>query len=166
MIQTWHICHKTARGVQSGKLLLNPTITSVNNSACHPAADDLDVKLLDTTKTGDVVLEDLVPTSIPSPHTTMNRECVGELLNVSHDLNGFHIFNDNNKMNSNGNNEPEHPKIKEVKVTNQQKDTVIKSELVSRTTTKIVHLDHMKEFQACMNSYKIANGVHLFDMIA
>ena len=53
----------------------------------------------------------------------------------------------------------------EVKVANQQKDTVIESELVSRTTTKIVNLNHTKEFPECMNSYKIGIGVHSFDMI-
>ena len=53
----------------------------------------------------------------------------------------------------------------EVKVANQQKGTVIKSELVSRTTAKIVNLDHSKEFQECMDSYEIGNWVHLFDMI-
>ena len=53
----------------------------------------------------------------------------------------------------------------EVKVANQQKGTVIKSELVSKTTAKIVNLDHSKEFQECMDSYEIGNWVHLFDMI-
>ena len=63
------------------------------------------MKLLATTKADDVVLEDLVPTSTPSPHTTMNRIGVGEQLNVPHDLNDFDVFNDNKKMNSNDDNE-------------------------------------------------------------
>ena len=43
---------------------------------------------------------------------------------------------------------------------------MIESELVSRTTTKIVNLDHTKEFQECMDSYEIGNRVHSFDLIA
>ena len=35
----------------------------------------------------------------------------------------------------------------EVQVGNQQKDKAMESKLVSKTTTKIVNLDHMKEFQ-------------------
>ena len=54
----------------------------------------------------------------------------------------------------------------EVEVGNQQKDPAIKSELVSKTTTKIVNLDHTMKFQECMDSYEIWNGVHPFDMIA
>ena len=127
----------------------NPTITADNISAYHPTHKDLDVKLPATTKTDDVLMEDLVPTSIPSPHTTTNRIGVGEQLHVSHDLKNFHVFNDNNKMNSNENIEQEHPKMK---VTNQQKDAVIESELVSWTTTTIINLDHTKEFQECMDS--------------
>ena len=89
----------------------NPTIAVANNSACHLADKDLDVKLPATTKTDDFVLDDLGPTSIPLPHTTMNIIGVSEQLNVSHDLNHFHVFNDNNKMNSNENNKQDHPKI-------------------------------------------------------
>ena len=97
----------------------NPTITADNNSTCHPANEDLDVKLPVTTKTDDVLLEDLVPTSIPLVHTGTSRIGVGEQLNVSHDLNDFHVFNINNKMKSKENNEQEHPKVMEVKVANQ-----------------------------------------------
>ena len=143
----------------------NPTITVDNNSACCPTDEDLDVKLPATTKTDDVLLEDLVPTSIPSSHTATNRIRDGEQLNVSQDLNNFHVFNDPNKMNSNENNEEEHSKIK-VNVTNHQKDTGIESKVVSRTTTQIVNLDHIKEFQESMDSYKIGNGVCSFDTIA
>ena len=128
-----------------------------NSSACHPTDEDLDVKLPATTKADDVLLEDLVPTT--------NRVGVGEQLNVSQDLNNFHVFKDDNKMTSNENNEQEPPKMMEVRVGNQQKDAVIESELVPRTTTKMVNLNHMKEFQECVDSYEIGNGVHLFDMI-
>ena len=39
---------------------------------------------------------------------------------------------------------------------------LIESKLVSRTTTKIVNLDHTREFQECMDSYEIGNGyIHL-----
>ena len=42
----------------------------------------------------------------------MNSIGVGEQLNVLHDnLNDFHVFIDNNNMNSNENNEQEHPKM-------------------------------------------------------
>ena len=92
----------------------NPTITADNNSACNPAGEDLDVKLPVTTKTENVLLEDLVPTSIPLVHTATRRIDAGEQVNVSHDLNDFHVFNNNNKMNSKENNEQEHPKVMEV----------------------------------------------------
>ena len=42
----------------------------------------------------------------------------------------------------------------------------MESELVSKTTTKIMNLNHMKEFQECMDCYKIGNEVHSFDTIA
>ena len=54
----------------------------------------------------------------------------------------------------------------EISVANQLTDTAMESELVSRTTTEIVNLDHVKEFQECMDTYEISNGVHSFDMIA
>ena len=37
----------------------NPTITPDNNSTCHPADEDLDVKLPAMTKTDDLMLDDL-----------------------------------------------------------------------------------------------------------
>ena len=48
----------------------------------------------------------------------------------------------------------------EISVTNQLTHTAMESELVSRTATEMVNLDHMKEFQECMDTYKIGNGVH------
>ena len=39
----------------------------------------------------------------------------------------------------------EHPKMMEVPVANQWMDLAVESELVSKTTTKIVNLNHMKE---------------------
>ena len=69
-------------------------------------------------------------------------------------------------MTSNENKEQGHPKMMEVPVANQQKHMAMESELVSKSTTKIVNLNHMKEFQECMNSYKNGNGVHSFNMIA
>ena len=53
-----------------------------------------------------------------------------------------------------------------MKVADQQKDTVIESTLASRTTAKVANLNHTREFQECMNSYKVGNGVHSFNMIA
>ena len=42
----------------------------------------------------------------------------------------------------------------------------MESELVSRTTTKMVNLDHMKEFQECMDTYKMAMGyIHLIQSL-
>ena len=69
-------------------------------------------------------------------------------------------------MTSNENKKQEHPKMMEVPVANQLKDMAMESELVSKTTTKFVNLDHMKEFQECMDSHKIGFGVHSLDMIA
>ena len=138
-----------------------PTITADNESAYHHADEDLDVKLPATMKAQDVLLEDLVPTSIPLPHKATNRIGVREQLNVSKDLNNIHVFNDNNEMTMSEN----IPRQWRYKL-NQQKDPAIKSELVSKTTTKIVNLDHTMKFQECMDSYEIWNGVHSFDMIA
>ena len=42
----------------------------------------------------------------------------------------------------------------------------MESEIVSRTAFKMVNLNHTKEFQECMDTIKIGNGVHSFDMIA
>ena len=69
-------------------------------------------------------------------------------------------------MNSNEEDEQVHPKMTEAKVTTQQKDTVVESTQASRTTAKVVNLDHTKEFQECMSSNKVGNGIHPFDMIA
>ena len=60
----------------------------------------------------------------------------------------------------------EYPKTIEVPVENLQMDAAMESELISKTTTKIVNLDHTNEFHDCMNTYKIGNGVNSFDMIA
>ena len=54
----------------------------------------------------------------------------------------------------------------EISVTNQLTHAAMESELVSRTTAKMVNLDHTKEFQECMDTYEIGNGVHSFNMIA
>ena len=117
-------------------------------------------------KAQDVLLEDLAPSSRPSPHTATNRIGTGQQLTVSQDVNNIHVFNDNNKMTSNENKKHEHPKMMKVPVANQLKDTAMEFKLVLKITTKIANLDHMKEFQECMDSYKIGNGVHSFDMIA
>ena len=69
-------------------------------------------------------------------------------------------------MTSNEDKKQEHPKMMEVPVANQQKGMAMESKLVSKTTTKIVNLDHTKEFPEYMDSYKICNGVHSFDMTA
>ena len=92
----------------------NHTITAFKESAYHPTDEELDVKLPVTMKAQDVLLEDLVPSSRPSPHTATNRDGIGEQLTVSQDVNNIHVFNDNNKMTSNENKEQEHPKKMEV----------------------------------------------------
>ena len=60
----------------------NPTITDNNKSAYHSTDEDLNVKLPATTKAQDVLLEDLVPTSILSPHMATIRIRVGKQLNM------------------------------------------------------------------------------------
>ena len=72
---------------------------------------------------------------------------ISEELPVSQDVNNIHVFNNNDKSTSQENNEEEHPKVMEISVTNQPTDTAMECELVSRTTTKMVNLDHTKEFQ-------------------
>ena len=144
----------------------NWTITAVNESAYNPTIDELDVKLPATKKVQDVLLEDLVLSSRLSPPTDTNKFGIGEQLPVSQDVNNIHVFNDNNKSTSKENEEQEHPKMMEVPVASQQTDTAMESELVSKSTTRTVNLDHMKELQECMDSYNIGNGVHSFDMIA
>ena len=94
----------------------NPTITADNNSAYHPTDEDLDVKLPSTMKAQDVLLEDFVPTSIPSPHTATTRIAAGEQLNISQDFKNIHIFNDNNMMTLDENIEQEYLKTMEVQV--------------------------------------------------
>ena len=69
-------------------------------------------------------------------------------------------------LTSKENKREEHPKMMEVSVASQQMDTAMESELVSKTTTKIVDLDHMKGFQECLDTYKIGNVAHSFNMIA
>ena len=144
----------------------NPKIAINNNSASHPANEDLDVKLPTSMKRDDMVLDDLSHTSIPRPQATMNSIGVDEQMNVSHHPNDIHLFNNNNKMNSRELDEQVHSKVTEVNVTTQENDTVAESMLASKTTAKAVNLNHMKEFQECMNSYEVGNGVHSFDMIA
>ena len=144
----------------------NWTITAVNESAYNPTIEELDVKLPATKKAQDVLLEDLVPCSRLSPLTATNRFGIGEQLSVSQDVNNNHVLNDNNKSTSKENEKQEHPKMMEVPVANQQMDMPMESELVSKTTTKIVNLNHTKEFQECMDIYEIANGVHSFNTIA
>ena len=34
------------------------------------------------------------------------------------------------------------------------------------TNMTIVNIDHMKAFQECMDTYRIPNGVHEFDIVA
>ena len=144
----------------------NCTTTAVNESVHHPTVEELDVKLPAAKKAQDVLLEYLVPSSKFSPPTAASTFGVGEQLPVSQGVNNVHVFNDNHKSTPNENKKQEHPKMIEVPVANQQMVMAMESELVSKTTTKIVKLDHMKGFQDCMDTYEIGNGVHSFNMIA
>ena len=119
-----------------------------------------------TKKAQDELLDDLVPSSRLSPPTATNGFGIGEQLPVSQDVNNIHVFNDNNKSTSKESKEEVHPKMMEVSVAYQQMNMTMESECVSKTTTKIVNLDHMKEFQECMDTNEIGNGVHPFDTTA
>ena len=61
--------------------------------------------------------------------------------------------------------EDRHPKVMEVAVLKQPTHTAMESKLVSTTTMEMVNLDHMKEFQECMDRYGIHNGVASFGTI-
>ena len=124
----------------------NRTITAVHESAYNPAIEELDERLPATKKAQDELLEDLVPSSRLSSPTATNGFGIGEQLPVSQDVNNIHVFNDNNKSTSKESKKEEDPKMMEVSVANQQTNMAMESELVSKTTTKIVNLDHMKEF--------------------
>ena len=140
----------------------NLTITAVKDSMYHAAIEELEVKPPATKKAQDVLLEDLVPSSTMAPPTPTNIFGISEQLPVSQDANNIHVFNDNNKSTSQENKEEEHPRVTEISITNQLTHTAMKSELVSRTATKMVNLDHTKEFQECMDTYKLAMGyIHL-----
>ena len=54
----------------------------------------------------------------------------------------------------------------ELNVSTQQTDSAVESMLASKTTAKVVNLDHTNEFQECMNSYEAGRGVYSLDMIA
>ena len=56
----------------------NHITTAFNESAYHPAVEELDVKLPATMKAQDVPLEDLVPSSRLSPPTATNRIGIDE----------------------------------------------------------------------------------------
>ena len=144
----------------------NQTIIAVNESTYNPTIQELDVKPPATKKAQDVLLEDLATSSTMLPPTATNRFGISEQVPVSQDVNNIHVFNDNDKSTSQENKEEEHPKVMEISVANQLTDTAMESELVSRTTTEMVNLDHTKEFQECMDIYEIGNGEHLFNMIA
>ena len=78
----------------------------------------------------------------------------------------FHVFNDNDNNTVQQNEEDGHPKVMEVAVVKEPTHTAMESKLVSTTTMEMVNLDHTKEFQECMDSYAICNGVASFNTIA
>ena len=83
---------------------------------------------------------------------------------VLEDIN-IHVFNNEHNISVQQNEEDGHPKAMEVSVPKQATCTAMESQQVSTTTTKMVNLDHTKEFQECMDSYGIINGVASFDTI-
>ena len=95
----------------------------------------------------------------------MNIFGITQQLHASPDVINIHVFNDNDNNTVQENGEERHPKVMEIAVAKHPTHTEKESKLVSRTTTKIVNLDHMKEFQECMDSYEISNGVDSFDPI-
>ena len=138
----------------------NQTITAVKDST-YPASEELDLKPPATKKAQGVLLEDLVPSSTMSPPTATSIFGISEQLSMSQDVSNIHVFNDNDMSTSQENKEEEHPRVMEISVPNQPTH----SEIVSRTTTKMVNLGHMKEFQECMDTYESGNGIHSFGMI-
>ena len=77
----------------------------------------------------------------------------------------IHVFNDNDNNTVQEYEEEGHPKVMEVAAAKQPTHIAMELKLVSRTTMEMVNLDHMKEFQECMDSYKIHNGVDSYDTI-
>ena len=88
----------------------NWTITVANESAYNPTIEELDVKLPASKKAQDVLLEDIVPSTMSPPIPT-NIFGIREQLPVSQVVNNIHVFNDNNKSTSQENKEEEHPKM-------------------------------------------------------
>ena len=78
----------------------------------------------------------------------------------------IHVFSDEENNIVQQNEEDGQPKEMEVAVAKQPTLTAMESELVSATTMETVNPDQTKEFQECMDTYAIHNGVASFDIIA
>ena len=74
-------------------------------------------------------------------------------------VNNIHVFNDNNKYVELDNDNEQQLQVIETVVTKQQMKTAMDSEVSSTNQSKTVNFDHSKEFQECMDSYEISNGV-------
>ena len=108
----------------------------MNDSMYHPASEELHMKPPGTKKQ-DLVLEDI----------------------------NIHVFSDEPNITVQQSEDEGHPKVMEVAVPKQPTLTTMESKLVSTSSMEMVNLDHTKEFQECMGSYGICNGVASSDTI-
>ena len=81
-------------------------------------------------------------------------------------VDNIHVFNDNNKYTKLDNDNKQQLQVIETVVTKQQTNTAMDSEVCSMNKSKMVNFDHLKEFQECMDTYEIYNGVESFETIA
>ena len=81
-------------------------------------------------------------------------------------VDNIHVFDDNNKYTELDNDNEQQLQVIETVVTKQQTNTAIDSEVCSTKKSKMVNFDHLKEFQECMDTYEIYNGVESFETIA
>ena len=81
-------------------------------------------------------------------------------------VDNIHVFNDNNKYIELDNDNKQLSQVLETVVTKQQTNTAMDSEVSSTNQSKTVNFNHSKEFQECMDTYEISNGVVSFERIA
>ena len=75
------------------------------------------------------------------------------------------VFNDNDKYIELDNDNEQQLQVIETVVTKQQTNSGMDSEVCSTNKSKTVNFDHLKEFQECMDTYEIYNGVESLEMI-
>ena len=81
-------------------------------------------------------------------------------------VDNIYVYNDSNKFIKLDNDNEQQLQVIEMVVTKQQTNTAMDSELCSMNQSKTVNLDHLKEFQECMDTSEISNGVESFETIA